>query len=589
MLRTENIWAVSQAVTVKVNPPANADARVFVFDESSGALRRWVTASLSEVVGETGVVAMEGFVSNRAALHAGDGTSDAELITSLWQKSGVDAARSIFGDAVWIAYDHEKRDVTAARDRMGMNGVFYARNRDEVWLSLSLDALLACWPGRRTPNLSAIVRHLQAQQPVEGETHYEGIHALPRGCTLRLAGGKATVQHYWEVRLLPELKLASDAAYAEAYRAVLFQVAREYAPGGRAAITLSSGMDSTSVAAALREAAPALDLMALTWTTPELPQADEINYVREVAAKLDLPLREVRGDLCWTLCHPEGMRTMPGMPFTLFYDDLWDAGHAAMREDGATTVFDGYSGDALFGANVFSYPDLLLEGRWLRCAREFRVHMRHTSSRMTHPQAFKHMVLGPLVRSYAPALVKRRQPVPVKWLNPAHVALWRSTQTPTFAGSGKPGRRMRFDTVADPFVSQVGIYTAHLARRFGLQSRHVLLDHRLVEFALSLPATQTLRDGQRKTVMRNAMRGRLPDSVVNMWGKIYPTAISERGLRERETAKVWNYLTNMRAADLGYLDEMSVQRAYRDYLDKKAKDTRFFYALMLEDWLRRYF
>jgi hypothetical protein len=89
--------------------------------------------------------------------------------------------------------------------------------------------------------------------------------------------------------------------------------------------------------------------------------------------------------------------------------------------------------------------------------------------------------------------------------------------------------------------------------------------------------------------MRNAMRGRLPDSVVNMRGKIVPTLISQRGLREREQAKVWDYLTNMRAAALGYVDEAPLRSAYQSFIDGKTHDTRFFYALMLEDWLRRHF
>jgi asparagine synthase (glutamine-hydrolysing) len=535
------------------------------------------------------VVALEGFVANRAALNAGDDTSDAALITTLWRHAGADAAKQIFGDAAWIAYDADKREVTAARDRMGMNGVFYAQHAGEVWLSLSLDALLAVWPGRRALNVSAIIRHINAQPPVEGETHYDGIHALPRSCTMQLAGGQITVQPYWQIRQQPVLKLASDEAYAEAYRDVLFQVAREYVPAGRAAVTLSSGMDSTSVAAALREVAPALDLHAMTWTTPELTEADEIRYVREVAVKLDLSLHEVRGDLHWTMCHPEGLRTAVGRPFVLFYDDLWDAGHAAIRDAGATTVFDGFTGDSLFGANVFAYADLLLKGRWLQLAREFRTHMRHTPSGMTYPRAIRVMVLGPLVRSYAPALVKRRPPQPVKWFMPAHNALWQSTQQTGLAGSGLPGRRMRFDTVFDPFSAHVGLHYRGLARRFGLQPRHVLMDHRLVEFALSLPTEQTIRNGQRKTVMRNAMRGRLPDSVINMWGKILPTTISERGLREREQAKVWDYMTNMRAAEMGFVDESSLRGAYQAFLDNKSYDARFFYALMLEDWLRRYF
>lgn len=326
----------------------------------------------------------------------------------------------------------------------------------------------------------------------------------------------------------------------------------------------------------------------MTWTTPELADADEISYVREVAQKLDIPLREVQGDQHWTMSHPEGVRTAASSPFTLFYDDLWDSGHACIRESGATTVFDGLSGDALFGANVFAYPDLFVQGRWLQLAREFRVHMRNATSGITYPQALRRMVLGPVARAYLPALMKARTSKPVSWLHPSLHTLCKPAP-PDQKTSGMPGRRMRYGVVADTFISQVGVYYGKLARRFGLEPRHVLLDHRLIEFALSLPTEQTIRNGQRKTIMRNAMRGRLPDSVVNMWGKIVPTTISERGLHEREQAKIWNYLTNMRAAEMGFVDEARLRSAYSDYTNQKSSNALFFYAITLEDWLRRYF
>jgi asparagine synthase (glutamine-hydrolysing) len=571
---------------------SHADSPVFVYDTLHGTVNRVTAASCLEGITQSGVVALDGFVANRAALLGGlnPDTTDAGIVEALWRQTRLRAAEAICGDATWIAYDRDKREVTAVRDRMGFHSVFYAQHGDAVWLSLSLDALLRCWPGRRELNPTAIVRQINSQAPVAGETHYQGIHALERGCTLTVSNGGHRIQRYWHTRLLPELQLKSDDAYAEAYRAVLFQVAREYAPAGRAAITLSSGMDSTSVAAALREVAPALDLVAMTWTTPELAEADEVAYVREVAAKLDIPLHEIRGDQYWTLCHPEGLRTRSSSPFVLYYDDLWDAGHACIRDAGATTVFDGFSGDALFGANVFSYPDFLAEGRWLRLAREFHAHMRQPLSRISHLQAAKIMVLAPVARAWLPGLMaKRKPPAPVAWLHPSRTALWQSTLPSPSPPERKPGRRMRYETIADPFQVQVAGYIQHLAGRSGMQSRHVLLDHRLVEFALSLPTEQTIRNGQRKTVMRNAMRGRLPDSVVNMRGKIVPTLISQRGLREREQAKVWDYLTNMRAAALGYVDEAPLRSAYQSFIDGKTHDTRFFYALMLEDWLRRHF
>ena len=154
---------------------------------------------------------------------------------------------------------------------------------------------------------------------------------------------------------------------------------------------------------------------------------------------------------------------------------------------------------------------------------------------------------------------------------------------------GGPARWARLGLAGDAKLSRTAAHYTALAARQGVDFRQPLIDHRVVEFALSLPPSQAVRAGRRKIVVRNAMRGLLPDEVVDRPRKVLPTAIGERGLRERETDKVWDYLTNMRASALGFVDERLLRRAYQDYLDRRTNDELFWYAVTLEDWLRRHF
>ena len=74
-----------------------------------------------------------------------------------------------------------------------------------------------------------------------------------------------------------------------------------------------------------------------------------------------------------------------------------------------------------------------------------------------------------------------------------------------------------------------------------------------------------------------------------MFSKIYLTALAERGFRQREYDKISSMFTNMRCADMGWVDEIALRKEYQDYLEGKTNRTLFWYALGLEDWLRRYF
>lgn len=152
-----------------------------------------------------------------------------------------------------------------------------------------------------------------------------------------------------------------------------------------------------------------------------------------------------------------------------------------------------------------------------------------------------------------------------------------------------PGRRERLRILQGPSLPAVARLTTAHAAHHGIDLRHPLIDHRIVEFALSLPTSQTFRAAQRKIIVRNAMRGLLPASVVDRRDKVYPAAIAHRGLRERETAKVWALMTNMRAAEMGFVDEARLREEYQRYLDGKTQSTLFWHTLTLEAWLRLYF
>ena len=247
------------------------------------------------------------------------------------------------------------------------------------------------------------------------------------------------------------------------------------------------------------------------------------------------------------------------------------------------------SGDHLFGGNVFAYPDLLLTGRWLELARQIRYHLPRSSMKLSLSQIIRRMILSPTREAYLPGS-KSKPPPPAPWLRPPYTELYQTElNRPPERHWMLPGRLGRFRMLSHPSLPRQVEAINRQAERNAVEFRHPLLDHRMIEFALSLPTDQTFRASQRKIIVRNAMRGLLPSSVIDMWDKIMPSAIFHRGLREREPAKAWPLMTQMRAAEMGFVDEQKLRAAYQDYLDGKTDDTLFWHTLTLEDWLRRWF
>ena len=108
----------------------------------------------------------------------------------------------------------------------------------------------------RLANSEAIVARISSLPIPSGQTLFENVFVLPPATIWTYAQGKNCQTQYWQPRLQPTLRLKDDREYAEALRTLLVKVVDEHIPTQGFALTLSSGMDSSSIAGALRLARP---------------------------------------------------------------------------------------------------------------------------------------------------------------------------------------------------------------------------------------------------------------------------------------------------------------------------------------------
>lgn len=533
-----------------------------------------------------------GFIANRHEIadlvDLERDADDQHLLTALYARYGEEAPRRIAGPFSWALWDERRGRLVAAAERTGQYRIYYSGDASRLVLAGCVEEILARVPAVADElNPRAAVAHLCGLPPPVEDSFYRAVRALAPGGLLVVDRGAVHHRHYWRAESTSLLRLGSDQEYAAAFRELFFPLVEEYLPDGEPGITLSGGLDSTSVAVGLRRSLPGGTIHALRWVAPELKTADEDRLSAAVARRLKLVDIPIDAGVSWTLSAPDGIRTRRSSPFYNHYTELWEETLSRTREAGVRHLFTGASGDHLFGGNVWGYPDLLLTGRWWVLARQLREHL--PNSEWGFRRVVRRMILGPALLAAFPRWRRfRRRPVP--WLRPAHLPLFeRSLADRSLPGRLLPGRALRLQNLRDPRLVQVNEAQSRQAAELGIELRQPLNDHRLVEFAARLPTDQTFRAAVRKIIVRNAMRGELPAEIVERRTKIYPAAISLRGLRERETAKVWDLLTGMRAADLGLVEPEPLRRHYRAFLDGETDDALFWHTLSLEDWLRRYF
>jgi asparagine synthase (glutamine-hydrolysing) len=544
--------------------------------------------------GELRCLWSRGFLAGRPALLSSFGlpaeAEDAAVVEACVARHGFEeAAQRLGGACAWIVEDRRRRRLWACRDRLGLEPLYFARAGNRVVLDASATATAVAAGVPAEPDATAVAAHLHGRFPPPCHSYLRGVSAVPPAHLLEFHRSGEELRRYWspgEGRpAIPRAAVADELAEA------LLAVVGESMPAGHFALTLSSGLDSGTLALLWRRLHPDAELDAVLWSAPELPAADETRLAQRVVETLALRSHRLRADRCWPLSSTGMPLTGPDSPFVPFYAEVWEETFRVTRQAGVGGLATGAGGDHLFGYGGFgayTYVDLLVSGRWRELARQVGDHQR------VSPAPLRRILDRDLLRPLAHLLLPRWRPawrLAVPWAGPrARRLLPRlGTPWPEPAKAGPPSRRHRLAILADSGVSWLFADLGERARRHRLELRHPLLDHRLVDLAARLPPEACFRAGWYKPVLRDLVRGHLPAEVVERRGKVTPEAIFDRGLRERQVAQARELLSGMEAARRGWVDEAALRAAFERYVRVGEGGSRVWFALTLEHWLRRYF
>jgi asparagine synthase (glutamine-hydrolysing) len=359
------------------------------------------------------------------------------------------------------------------------------------------------------------------------------------------------LQRYWTPEPSREIRLASDAAYAEAVRALLQQAVhdrvRTVVPVGA---HVSGGLDSSAVvcvaAARLRESAQSLT--GFTWSWPpeatDDPQEGELPFIAAVCAYAGLTLHspqstlEAMRDALTMQCGPLGI-----MPLSAQIMAMHDLVHA----QGVRVLLSGVGGDEVASFNGRGYwAALAQQGRWLSLAREL------AWSRQRNGTSWRHTIVGRVVepllpatlwRLYHRALGRQMRDQPLEWscIQPAlahRLGLEEQLRrTALRVGPGVRTNQLQF-LLHGNLVTRMEEWGADAAR-WGLDYRYPLLDRRLLEFCLALPPEQYVRQGWTRYLFRRTIEALVPASLP--WQRDKHDPVSERH-NATQRARLWPLL-----------------------------------------------
>lgn len=452
-----------------------------------------------------------------------DETNVERLIELGYAAFGRDVLSRLRGSFLAVVTDERAGQALIAVDQLGGHAPYLWTNGSRLVFASEVRALLAVLPSRPQPDATAVAHWLAGRTLPDRSSLYHGISRLSGGEYLELAAGSRRRRVYWTPTYAEPFSLGRHDAVDRIWTAVCGSVQERIAAGGRIGLIMSGGVDSSAVAtAAMEVTAGALPPRGYSAVFPghRHPRVDESRRVDELIEGIGMPNVQLE------------LEPVGALAVSLDFLEMWDvpafgAGYLIERSlldraraDGIEVILDGQGGDELFALSGYLLADLLRRGR-LRSS--FGLTRRLPGGRgrgiRELAAAWRYYAINGLIPTPLHAALRRIRAndsqVPA-WLAPSAAAmLSRTDDAWAWKRSDGPRWWAHKAYLLTQVRQAVGMhdYLRHRAGVSGMTARPALLDLSLVELALRIPPELEFDPDYDRPLIREAMRGRTPDSV----------------------------------------------------------------------------
>jgi len=435
--------------------------------------------------------------------------TDTEVLLRAYQEWGEDCVNHFNGMWAFALWDRTKQTLFCARDRFGVKPFYYARVGQQFYFGSELKQFV---DGARLPRIAnaRVVYHFLEQYLFDysDQTFFENILQLPGGhaLTLRLDNSMhIRTWRYWELTICPEMPIRTDEELCEEFRnhweaAVRLRLRSDVPVGS----SLSGGIDSSAVICEAKKLSPNQRFHTFSSCIEE-KGLDERPFIAAVGAAVESSEHWVypKSRMFWEkvndVCYYQDEPMQSGGSFA-----QWCV-MAEARKNGIPVLLGGQGGDeTLCGYQKYRYFylwQLLREGK-TRLLRESLMSFRNgTQSSWTLSDASR----------YFPAPFRSSFSLTDRLCSTSFRDEFSNQRIAIGAMNSIP-ERQKMDLTLTSIPSLLHTEDRN-AMAHSIETRLPFLDYKLVEFAVNCPPSVKLRDGWSKWILRQVMRGVMPETV----------------------------------------------------------------------------
>ncbi len=492
------------------------------------------------------------------------GMPDSAFVLKAWERWGQDAVQHLVGAFAFAVWDARTEQFFLARDHAGDRPLYYRKTAEFFAFATTARAVRAC-PGVSSElDERQLARDLMGLPPDAPNSRFREVQALDPGHCLVVDRKGAVARRYWDIFSLRPVRFARDEEYVEAFLELFDEAVRcRLRTTGGIGTELSAGLDSGAVAATAAgllaksgrgiSAYTAVPCPEFSGVVPRGLIADEGPYAAEVAA-LYPNMEHTRVDATGSDLLRELARIFPllDIPHAAGLNGVW--GNLILDRAAASGVKVMLAGSLGNYAVSYSGADILhnqfRSGRWLAMVRT-AWHLRSIglSSGRNAASLTVFGVLPWWLRTRIDPLIRVSE---LQW------SALREDRARELNALDQQRRYQHIRTSALPHLmeyqfqrNQYGDYNAATSAGWGVDVRDPTADKRVFEFCAAIPPEQFLVGGQGRSLIRRAMRGRLPQATLDR---------KEKGTQAADWYESLSRIRGELAAELALLEQSAGAR-----------------------------
>jgi len=518
--------------------------------------------------------------------------TDVAIVGAAFDRWETDCFRHIVGDWAVSVWRFKQHELLFSTDYSAIRHIFYYLKKGRIWWSTDL-APLVLLSGDKFHIDDNYIAGYFAHDADAYLTPYREIREVPPGQFVRIRDGSVSVDRYWRFSPQARIRYKTDAEYEDHFRHVFRQSVRRRLRGDSTILAeLSGGLDSSSIVcmaddimAKERASTPPLDTLSYYDTTE--PDGDDWTYLQKVEKYRGRTGAHI--DASKLGSSPVSLECSAFEPFpgSLGSErELQVERAAVLRNGGYRTVLSGIGGDEFTGGvpnPSGQLADLILQFKLITLARQL------IAWSLVKRRPWIQMLAQAWINLLPPSIGQHflRQGRPEPWIQREFARRTRLAirllDVDEHFGFRLPSRRSHVAGVI-LMANKLSKWSSSVLAPE--DKRYPYLDRDLVQFLLSIPASQLLRPGQRRSLMRRSLAGIVPQEILfrrtKQFGARTPIVLLEKNLAHLKAA-----FESPLSSHLGYINNGRFLEALDAFRNGKEIHTiRMLKTVSLEFWLR---